>query len=196
MDTLTFVVEMTKALAWPGTTLTIAVLYRKRLGGLLKGLRLGQLKVAGWEAKFDRIEEKVQGKVQEAVAELPVAEKPPTKFLGTFGATTDEAIPAIAIILTTWAEIEHRVREATKSGDRVTFGRMLDELVRSGRVSPATSEGLRGLQQLRNLAAHAPRDEALAARVPEFRAMAGAMLWSLEHDLKREPKPPSPSEKR
>jgi hypothetical protein len=31
-----------------------------------------------------------------------------------------------------------------------------------------------------------PRDEALAKRVPEFTAMAEAMLWSFEHDLKRE----------
>jgi hypothetical protein len=54
-------------------------------------------------------------------------------------------------IVTTWVEIERRVREAVKGtpaeGDEVAFGKMLDELVKTGRVRhrsdrPLLAEGL------------------------------------------------------
>jgi hypothetical protein len=198
VDTLTFIVEMTKALAWPGGAVGVTVLLRKPLRLLLEGLRLKHLKVAGVEAEFSR---EWAEQVQQVVAELPAlpAETKPAqpKFLDTFGAVVEDASP-LTTIVTTWVEIERRVREAVKGtpagGDKVPFGKMLDVLVKTGKVTPATAEGLRGLQQLRNLAVHAPHDEALAARVPQFRAMSAAMLWSLEHDLNREPKAPKPGE--
>jgi hypothetical protein len=192
MDALTFIAEMTKALAWPGAAVAIATLVRKHLGLLLEGIRLKNLKVAGVEAEFSR---EWAERAQQVVAELPAPSAEPNpsmKFLQTFSGAISDASP-LTTIVGTWVEIEKRVREAAGRGNedagRVPFGRVLDELVRAERVSPATAEGLRGLQQLRNLAVHAPHDQALTARVPEFRAMSEAMLWSLDHDLKREPKP-------
>jgi hypothetical protein len=194
MDAFTFLVEMTKALAWPAVTLTVAAYARKPVGILLEGLRLQRLKGAGWEAEFSR---KWDEEARHVVAELPAARKPPLegfRFLETFGQgaqARDDATPLAAVIAGAWATVENRVREAASAAlgprEGVPFGKILQELVQAGKVSPGTAEGLRGLEQLRNLAVHAPpRDEALAKRVPEFTAMAEAMLWSFEHDVNRE----------
>jgi hypothetical protein len=193
MDACTFLVEMTKALVWPAVTLTVAAYARKPVGILLEGLRLQRLKGAGWEAEFSR---KWEEEARHVVAELPAARKPPLdgfRFLGTFGQgaqARDDATPLAAAIAGAWATVENRVREAacaTLGPREGPLGKILDELVQAGMVSPGTAAGLRGLEQLRNLAVHAPpRDEALAKRVPEFTAMAEALLWSFEHDLTRE----------
>lgn len=62
---------------------------------------------------------------------------------------------------------------------------MLNQLLQMGKIRPATAEGVRGLEAMRNLAVHAPKDDALAPSVPHFNALAQALLWNIEHDLKQ-----------
>src|SRR5258705_12326854 len=49
MDTLTFVVEILKALAWPTATLAIAILFRRELRTLLHRVKKGKIGPAEFE---------------------------------------------------------------------------------------------------------------------------------------------------
>jgi len=182
VDKFTFIAEMTKALAWPVVVVVVAMIARKPIGLLIAGLRLQKMKGAGWEFEFGQLE----ARVQHVVAELPpVADRaPPAEPKIVVGG--DDA-SALAIILTTWAAIEATVREAAQvvlgeSDDKEPFGRVLNDLLQTGAVRPGTVDALRGLEALRNLAAHAPKDEALEPRMPHFTAMAQALQWNLDRD--------------
>jgi hypothetical protein len=185
MDAFTFIAAMTKALAWPVAALGIAALARKPVSLLIQGLRLQKLKGAGWEFEFTRQEEEVQRIVAQIPGEklltpAPAVVEPPSRAAGA------------GAILLAWTELEQLVRKvAGSSRPNAPFTSLLDELVEKGAVQPGTAEGLRGLQQLRNLAVHAPDDEALSApRVAHFTTMANALRWTIENNLKKSGGPP------
>jgi hypothetical protein len=94
---------------------------------------------------------------------------------------------AAGTILTAWHDIERLLREAAEPvSNTVPLSKLLDDLVSKGALQPETANGVRGLQQLRNLAAHAPDEEALPpARVANFTTMATALRWTIEHNLKQ-----------
>jgi hypothetical protein len=182
VDTLTFITEMTKALAWPVIAGAGLLLARKPLIVLLDGRRLQRLKGAGWEFEFGELE----AKVQRVVADLPAPKPALVMPQRQVEHTDDEA--ALAAIVTNWSELENIVSDAAGQAigahtDGIPFGKLLNKLVQMEVIRPATADGLRGLEALRNLAVHAPQDEALAPRVPHFTAMAQAMRWNLERDL-------------
>jgi hypothetical protein len=188
LDRFTFIAEMTKALAWPVVTVVVALLARKPVKLLIEGVRLQKLKVAGWEAEFGKLE----AKVQEQVAELPVAAAANSTPSVTASMTSADA-DALAIIVGNWVELERRVLGAARErfGDQAEkhFPQALNQLLQEHVVSAATVEALRGLQAMRNLAVHAPDEKTLAGRVPHFTSLAQAMRFTLDHELKRSGKP-------
>jgi hypothetical protein len=187
VDRLTFIAELTKALAWPVVVLLVALLARKPIGVLLEGLRLQKLKGAGWEFEFGKLE----AKVQEQVAELPTAASAAPAFAANSASTLNA--DALAVIIGGWVELERRVLEAARErfGDKAGkhFSTALRQLVDDHVVSAATVEALLGLQAMRNLAVHAPDEGSLAGRVPHFMSLAQAMRFALDHELKRSAKP-------
>ena len=180
MDGFTFITEMTRALAWPLVAAGAAMLARRPIGVLLEGLKLQRLKGAGWEFEFGELEAKVQQRVAVLAAPKSITPALSANIL-------PPNVDPLAVIVSTWGEIERRVLDAGKkfAGLRtdVPFGKALTELMQAGVIRPATANGLRGLEALRNLAVHAPEDEALAGRVPHFKAMAEALLWNVDDDL-------------
>lgn len=68
MDWMTFITEMTKALAWPAAVLIALVLLRKPLAQLLR--LLSKLKYGGLELEFKQQVEELRGKVSAAVPML------------------------------------------------------------------------------------------------------------------------------
>jgi len=175
---------MTRALAWPVVVGGIALPARKPVAGLLEGLRLRKLKVAGWEAEFDKHETEVQKHVAELAAPQHASTALPAPI-----ADAD----AMAVIVTNWAELERRVLDAAQErfgeqGGR-HFGKALNRLYEAKAISGATVDALRGLYAMRNLAVDAPDDKALAQRALHFVRLSEAMRWNLEHELKKGPKP-------
>jgi hypothetical protein len=173
LDTLTFIVEMTKALAWPGGAVGTTVLLRKPLRLLLEGLRLKNLKVAGVEAEFSR---EWAAQAQQVVAELsalPADTKPSPKFLDTFGTAVEDASP-LTTIVTTWVEIERRVREAVK--DTPVDGDITSRVSTSARTSqrqawclgrrPPSSRARQGARARPSRPARCGRPSSAAARQP------------------------------
>ena len=180
MYLLTFIAEMTKALAWPMAGVGIAVLARKPVSVLIQGIRLQKLKAAGWEFEFAKQEEEVQ----RIVANIPAEKALPAPVTEGDGATVAAAAGAI---LVAWQDLERLVREAAgPSASNMPLANVADDLVKQGALQPETANGLRGLQQLRNLAVHAPSDEALSpARVGNFTTMATALRWTIENNLSK-----------
>jgi hypothetical protein len=186
VDKLSFIVEMTKALAWPVVVGTIALFARKPVALLIEGLRLQKLKGAGWEFEFGKLE----AKVQEHVAELPAPQNAVPALPAPAPISNAEAM---GVIVTNWVGLERTVLDAARErfGERAekSFRQAVGQLLQAKAITPATADALRGLQQMRNLAVHAPDDKALAERAPHFVTLSEAMRWSLESELKKGAKP-------
>ncbi|MGO9833408.1 MAG: hypothetical protein ACLP1X_04265 [Polyangiaceae bacterium] len=84
------------------------------------------------------------------------------------------------------ADLERALRQAAgPAPNTVPLSKVLDDLLSKGALQPETANAVRGLQQLRNLAAHAPEEEALPpARVASFATMAAALRWTIKNNLK------------
>jgi hypothetical protein len=178
---MSFIAEMTKALAWPLAVVIVCLVFRGPISGLLEGVRLRRIGKGEWSADFTTAEQEVR-------AGLPSG-APQEAFPGEIGAETlrlADVSPAAAIG-DVWGELEKRVRgAAAKAGVQRQF---LPEIVRGLTekhiIRPATADAILGLRNMRNLAVHAPPEGLTSVQANEFINLAGALMWSLEQELKK-----------
>ena len=165
MDILTFVVELAKALGWPIAVVTMLLVLRRPLRGLIP--LLTKLKYKDLELEFG---ERIEEAKQEAAA-LP---KSPDQKEGAIATTESIArlaeLSPRAAVLESWRTVEeeltdigHRLSgpEEIVSGlgpmRRIRPNEVLRSLEREKRADPNMISLLRHLQHLRNEAAHAPQ---------------------------------------
>ena len=178
MTWLAFIVEMTKAVAWPVAVVIILAIWRKTLPNLVERLR--SLKYGSFEAAFN--EQSVQ------VAEnISGASQPLSVSASTI---TDDKLLQLAqqspraAIIEAWLQIERRLHElAAKAGleakPRPGAVGLLRSLRAANVIGADTERALLGLTHMRNLAAHAPGEELSAQKAVDFVTLAGALLWTL-----------------
>ncbi len=158
MDSLTFVAEIVKALAWPVTVLIILVVLRDPLRQLIPLLQ--RLRYGGVELDFGQ---RVQELAAEARQQLPAsaATGPEIKPLRDRLDQLAQLSPR-ATVLEAWLELENAAIEATKRHGLNLTSReqrspilLGDALERAGILDESKQEIYYRLRNLRNAAAHA-----------------------------------------
>lgn len=151
-------VELVSALAWPITTIVVALLFRHELRQLAG--RVSQLKYKDVEATF----EKQLVEVEAEAARIPSPPEP--ELLEGPTAAAAEGLRRIAeispraAVLEAWTMIETAAMQsglATGSAmPRVTARSIMTFLRESGRLSEESLQLIEDLRRLRNRAAHLP----------------------------------------
>jgi hypothetical protein len=181
MSVMSFIAEMTKALAWPIAVVVVGLIFRRTISNLLEGVRLRRIGKGEWSADFTAA-------AQEVWAELPSHPRQEA-HLGEIDAETvrlADASPAAAIS-DVWGKLEQRVRSsAAKAGvQQQLLPEILRGLTDKHIIRPATADGILGLRNMRNLAVHAPAERLTSTQAIEFINLAAALMWSLEQELKK-----------
>lgn len=181
MDSFTFIAELVKAVAWPGTAIVLALLLRRPILNLLEGIKLTKLKRGDWEAEF-------AATTQELRREMPAASK---ALWGESNELVAELEPMMRsspteAVLAAWNRVESTVHQlGDQHGVRPAgFMPTLNELVQKQVIPEATKDSLLGLRQLRQLAVHGPKGELSEARAHEFLVMADAIHSILRSQTK------------
>ena len=163
MDLPTFIVEITKALAWPLAALGALLLHRREIRGLLQRVKRG--KVAGAEFEFEDRVADLRGKMGSGEAEQ--AAVPP-------GLTKDAERDPRAVILNAWLEVQALVERvvalhATPEERRQPGSVSLHVLHRLLRDKPEYIDTYNDLRSLRHQAVHdtsfAPRPSSVVEYV-------------------------------
>ncbi len=157
MDTMTFVAEMTKALAWPVTILLALLLLRRPLANLIPLLQ--RLRYKDLELDFGK---GVQELALEVKKELPGdKEVKPARARANPVVELAKSSPRAAV-LEAWLEVEEAAIEATKRhGLKLTDRERrspstLEEALVDVKVLDKNKQGIFSrLRRLRNAAAHA-----------------------------------------
>ena len=162
MDWLTFVAEITKAVAWPGALLALLLIVRKELPLIARSLR--KLKFKDVEIEF--------GEVAKAVASEARQTLPPPSadsiLIGGPESVIARRLEAIAelspraAILEAWLQVEASAAEVVRNKTALpvtsTPGplRLRDGLIEAEALDSRQVEVFEGLRKLRNEAVHVP----------------------------------------
>ena len=159
MDWLTFIAELTKALAWPLSVLVIVILLRKPFSDLIPLLQ--RLKYKDLEIEFRKQVQEVRAEVNE---ELPSAH--PSSALASQVIDSLKELARVSprnAVIETWQKVEAAALEAAhKNNVSLPFGevasplRVIRDLERAHVVDPSKMAIFHDLRALRNQAAHAP----------------------------------------
>lgn len=172
MDTLTFIAELVKALAWPASVVLLTFVLRKPLVELLPLLR---------KLKYKEIEMEFSREIAELKADaLPAPEQPAlsshapdteplaaTQLPDRLGSKRDELLRMVSFstrvaVMEAWLEVESAAIEVASSFWSIppsdtfkSFPRMGEYLLQCRVIDQKQLETFKRLQQLRNKAAHA-----------------------------------------
>jgi len=154
---LNYLVDLVRALVWPAVVLTIALLFRYELQGLLR--RLSRLSFRGATAEFkDDL-----ARTQSAAKELPspaVPRRGPVQGIEATLRRLAEESPRAAI-MEAWRLVEAKLRALAESelGPMPARTQLMDRLrplVNRGRLSPSLLDLVPNLKRTRNTAVHEP----------------------------------------
>lgn len=177
MDKTTFIVELTKALVWPCIAITILLLFRTSIHGLLDGMKLRRFKHGGTEAEFSEGLNEIRNELPTQMSDLA------TKNTGLVDELESmiRSSPTTAVI-TAWKRVEYAIGFLAGKHNLVeqSFTSALNELARKKIIEPSIKDSILGLRQLRNLAVHGTAGEVSEARAREFLVITDAILWSMD----------------
>jgi hypothetical protein len=175
MDPVTFVAELVKALAWPASVVTIVLILRRPLAGLIPLLH--KLKYKDLELEFGRGVEEVKAEV---LAELPTSPTPKALSAGASAVLVKLAeMSPRAAVTEAWRQVEGALIEAAKRKGVDLPPRqvalpiyVLRALQAKGALDPGKVAIFNDLRALRNSAAHAPEFALSQESALEYAALA------------------------
>lgn len=173
---------MTKALAWPAAAVTVAIVFRSQLRGLLSQ-PVRRFKVGPVEAEWDRT-------VAEAQVELDQPGIP--TVLPPAGPVSDELAEVAkrsptAAVMEAHATVERALRQllvdsgVPGSALRAGAAGLARLGVEHGLVTKETLSAVEGISVLRNLAAHGRAGEVTVERAIDYLALADAVLYAIRN---------------
>ncbi len=172
MDWLTFISQMTQALAWPVSLAIVLLLYRESLLQLVS--RLVGVKMGDFEATFASETRQVEEIVAEAKKSLPPAPAIENAELLELAKTSPRAA-----ILEAWLRIERRLIELAASvgqeSTKLPTLRLISHLAEKQVINGYVADSLRGLAAMRNLAVHAGDFEVTPPKATDFITLAGTI---------------------
>jgi len=176
MDTLTFIVELLKATAWPFATVGIALLFHEQLTALLKRIKKGKVGPAEFE-----FEEAIKALKEEAAE---VVQAPPAIGVGAPTVKLVSSDPRAAV-LSAWLQVEaaatnlavsRQLVEPRSARNPTTVIRAIEK---SGAIQQQYIPLLNELRHLRNQAVHdtdfSPSTESVLSYVQLAEEIANAM---------------------
>jgi hypothetical protein len=178
MDWLTFIAEMTKALAWPVAAVVAFLALRNQLTQRFSALE--SLKWKDFEFRFASEVHRIAAEAQMAVPEPEVRSLP---------ATTEEErrahladLSPRAAIIEAWIGLESAAAVGLRSRgvaitDREIYqpARLAEALISSRLLNASQADVLKELRRLRNAAAHAEDPKITPETAREFVDVAGAL---------------------
>lgn len=183
VSTLTFIAEMTKALAWPTAIVVLSLIFRRHFSGLLEGVKLRRVQKGEWLADFETV-------AQEVRAELPSEGRTTGETVQTQSPLSDETkrlveLAPTAAVSQAWNQLEDRViAVAANAGIKQSrLPEVLRAMVDKGVIKPSVSDSVLGLRNMRNLAVHAPSDRLTQSQAQEYLVMVEAIMWTLQRSL-------------
>jgi hypothetical protein len=181
VNILSFIAEMTKALAWPIAITILGLLFRSHLSGLLEGVKLRRLKKGEWLADFETVAQEIRADLS---IQVPAEETEAAARLPEETEDLAEIAPAAAVSQV-WNQLEERVAAvAARAGiTQKHLPELLRSLVEKGVIQSSVRDSVLGLRNMRNLAVHAPPDRLTPKQAREFITMAEAIIWILEKNL-------------
>ncbi len=182
MGALEFIAEMTKSLAWPLAAVIIVLLFHKQLQERIGDL--SKFSFPGGGVEFDKQADEVKSSVANASAAAGaigtiVARAPTATATVIPDAEFEVKDRNVGRIITTWSQIEEIVRKRLKNAG-VPVGhiggiQLLTEAKAAGLLTEDQFNSLRGLNAMRNLAAHGQAGDVTEQRVTEFVVLANAI---------------------
>jgi hypothetical protein len=184
LDILTFVVALLQALIWPAVVLTIALIFRGPLSGLIHSLT--KLKYKGLELEFEKEVLELAQKAGRTLLEPQAGRKGVGKTdLEKRQWTLAETNPRAAV-LEAWTNLEAAgVMELAKRGVHLTYADRgplaLGERLHSvGLLSKELEDVYHELRFLRNRVAHVPEFEPITESVKEYIALTVGLIHHLQ----------------
>lgn len=182
MSVLEFIAAMTKALAWPAAAVTVAVVFRSQLRGLLSQ-PVRRFKVGPVEAEWDRTVAEAQVELDQPG--IPAA-LPPAGPVSVELAEVAERSPTAAV-MEAHATVERELRQllvdtGVPDSELRAGAAWLARLgVERGVVTKETLSAVEGISVLRNLAAHGRAGEVTVERAVDYLALADAVLYAIRN---------------
>lgn len=180
MDTLTFVVNLLGAIAWPIAALAIALIFRREIRALLGRITRGRLGSAEFE--FDKDAQDLKDVVYQELKDKSISISIPKS-----GSIRPSGEPRTAVI-STWTELEELTRQlAMKKNVIDPFNarnpsRVIRALEKERVLEPTFITLFHELRALRNQAAH----DANFRPSPDSLSSYLEMAEILKHRLRRE----------
>jgi hypothetical protein len=147
MDWMTFAVEISKALAWPGVVLLALILYRDPLTQLISTLNILKVKVAGTELEVEARNVKILSEF----IELPLMEKKKIREVNLLA----QESPKLAI-QEAWRGVEASVRTSLNKGADMSPADLKTGLESLGYSGILKYRLFTELKQVRDKAVHLP----------------------------------------
>lgn len=152
MDLLTFITEMTKALAWPVVLFSLALLFRRQVVELIRNIKKGKIGPAEFE--FESAIKELESVTPSLPPQQPESENAEQIRLAV-------GHPRAAV-LEAWMKLEDRAinlalsRGIINATARRYAGGAIRQIRNAGLLKPSQLSVLEELQYLRNQAAHNP----------------------------------------
>lgn len=183
------IVDLVTGVAWPTLVLFLVLFFRSQIKELLD--RVVEAEGFGLKGKFER----TAATVAKAAAETFAQAGHPTGTGQARDATVkvrESLVSTLAdlarenpsaAVLAAYAEVEKALRtrmaEAEVAGiDNLGGARLVDVALRKGVISRQTAEAIRGVQVLRNMAAHGRNVN--SEKALDYLSLADAVLYSIE----------------
>ncbi len=179
MNGLEFIAQMTQSLAWPLVVVILLVMFREQLRSRVADL--SKISFPGGAAEFDKQASEVKSSLASAAADTSKSTIAPfvAPDLTSVSSSADGGFTHVGRIVATWSQIEDIVRKRLKdagvhAGDLRGIA-LLEEAKSTGLLTYDQFNSLRGLNAMRNLAAHGQAGDITEQRVTEFVVLANAM---------------------
>lgn len=183
MDTLTFIVEITKAATWPIAMVVVALIFKDQIKDLSDRVKKGKLGPAEFE-----FEQKL--KQLESIAEIHSDEEPQISRTSVRPSFSLKYESPRELVLNKWFEVEPLFLElATKQGFQPTFPsrkylHAMQYVIDNDLLPKNLARVSRGLLDLRNQAAHehnfSPSQEALEKYIDLAKAVSSAVRSAID----------------
>ncbi len=184
MDTLTFISEIIKSLAWPAAVVSLVVLLKKPITQLIPLLR--KLKYKELEMEFSKEIAELRAEVSAPVSSIDqtttTRDSPPNRLLQLVNFSTRAAI------MEAWLEVEAAASEVASSfwnqppSDTFrNYPKLGEYLLQCKVIDTKQLETFNKLKQLRNKAAHADELELSESDAKSYIELASALAAHIKN---------------
>ena len=189
MDALTFISEMTKAVAWPLSILAVLLVFRKRIYGVID--RIQSLKYKDTEVSFGDEFERAKESAQDVGVTVI---RPASSFAPTLLSLA--SLSPTAAIIEEWGALEKELKNLTLRAGLPwqATPQTISALEKSGFLANGLGEVLRNLLNSRNKAVHDHGSPISEGEAIQFLMLSRSVTERVRREAGQIPPPPPKSQ--